>query len=133
LSLGLVDADHFKNINSTYLLSGGDHVLTWLGQVLQSSIRGSDAIGRVGGEEFMVVAPGTDLSGAQVLGERLRGNVETGRTAYNGKPIHVTVSVGFAVADSASVVGYERLREAAAAALAEAKAQGRNRVVIKVL
>jgi diguanylate cyclase (GGDEF)-like protein len=133
LSLGLIDADRFKDINSVYLLSGGDHVLTWLGQSLQSSIRGSDAIGRVGGEEFMVVAPGTDEAGAVVLGERLRANVEAGRTLYKGREIKVTVSVGFAVVESNGVVGYEKLREAAAAALADAKMAGRNRCKVRTV
>ena len=133
LALGLIDVDRFKDINSSYLLSGGDHVLTWLGQVLQASIRGSDAIGRVGGEEFMVVAPGTDVEGAAVLAERLRANVEEGRTAYKGREILVTVSVGFAVIDAAGAVGYEKMREAAAAALADAKAAGRNRSKVRII
>jgi len=133
LALGLIDADRFKDINSSYLLSGGDHVLTWLGQVLQASIRGSDAIGRVGGEEFMVVAPGTDADGAAVLAERLRANVEIGRTVYKSREIQVTVSVGFAVVEDGAVVGYERLREASAAALADAKAAGRNRSKVRVV
>ncbi|HEY2784771.1 MAG TPA: diguanylate cyclase [Fimbriiglobus sp.] len=133
LALGLIDADRFKDINSAYLLSGGDHVLTWLGQTLQASIRGSDAIGRVGGEEFMVVAPGTDETGAVVLAERLRSNVEEGQAIYKGQEIRVTVSVGFAVVESAGVIGYERLREASAAALADAKAAGRNRSKVKIV
>ncbi|MCZ2343490.1 MAG: diguanylate cyclase [Bacteroidales bacterium] len=131
LGFGLIDADRFKQINSTYLLSGGDHVLTWLGQILQSATRAADSIGRVGGEEFMVVAPNTDLEGAAVLAERLRVTVEQGRTSYRNQHIPVTVSVGFAVAGAATSVGYEQLREQAAAALADAKAQGRNQCVIR--
>lgn len=133
IAFGLVDADRFKQINSQYLLSGGDHVLVWLGHTLQASIRATDAIGRVGGEEFMVVAPATDATGAETLGERLRSTVEAGQTVFNGTPIRVTVSGGLAVAPAGLSVGYEQLREVAAAALAEAKATGRNRCVVRLV
>ncbi len=133
IAFGLVDADRFKLINSKYLLSGGDHVLTWLGHSLQGSIRATDAIGRVGGEEFMVVAPATDLAGAEILSERMRSMVASGETMFHSTPIRVTVSVGFSVALAGVPVGYEQLRELAAAALAEAKATGRNRCTIKVI
>ena len=133
IAFGLLDADHFKQINSYYLLSGGDHVLAWLGQTLQASIRATDALGRVGGEEFMVVAPLTDIGGVEVLAERLRATVETSETEFHGTPIRVTVSGGFAVAAEGVAVGYDQLREAAAAALAEAKATGRNRCVIRAI
>ncbi len=133
IAFGLIDADRFKSINSKYLLSGGDHVLTWLGHTLQQSIRSTDSLGRVGGEEFMVVAPNTDLTGAEILAERLRATVADSHTEYHGEPIPVTVSVGFAVATAGTPVGYEELRELAAAALSEAKSTGRNKCVIKVL
>src|SRR5205085_3650489 len=75
LTVALIDADNFKRVNSQYLLSGGDHVLTWLGQTLAKAVRTVDTVGRVGGEEFMVVAPETDLEGAHILGERIRTTV----------------------------------------------------------
>lgn len=131
LAFGLVDADWFREINSKYLHPGGDHVLTWLGQTLQEAIRATDSVGRVGGEEFMVVAPATDAAGAGILAERLRAAVAGGGTVYHGERIQVTVSVGFAVAPAGTPVGYEPLREAAAAALHEAKATGRNRCVVR--
>jgi diguanylate cyclase (GGDEF)-like protein len=133
LALGLIDADRFKDINGAHTLSGGDHVLVWLGQNLQSAIRATDALARVGGEEFMVVAPATDLAGAERLAERLRGNVARERTSFAGKPIAVTVSAGFAVAEHGEPVNFETMREVAAAALAEAKQTGRNRCVIRKL
>jgi diguanylate cyclase (GGDEF)-like protein len=133
IAFGLVDADRFKQINSRYLLCGGDHVLVWLGQTLSAAMRGTDALGRVGGEEFMVVAPGADAAGAEVLAERLRAAVADGETLYQSKPIRLTVSVGFAVAAADVTAGYEQLREVAASALAEAKATGRDRCVIRTL
>lgn len=131
LALGLLDADHFKEINTAYLHSGGDHTLVWLGRVLNETLRASDSLGRVGGEEFMVVAPGTDQDGAEVLAERLRANVADGRTTYNSQPIRLTVSVGFATASAGTPATYDQLRDAAAAALKVAKESGRNRCVVR--
>jgi len=133
LAVGLIDADNFKQINSAHLLSGGDHVLTWLGQTLGKAVRTVDTIGRVGGEEFMVVAPETDAEGAWILAERIRTTVESAETAYNGAAIQITVSVGMAVAPVGAEVTYDLLRHAAAAALGEAKVAGRNRSVLRVL
>src|SRR5262249_37709200 len=76
LALGLIDADHFKEINRRYLLPGGDQVLIDLAKVLTVSVRTADIVGRIGGEEFMVVAPETTMEGALVLGERIRTSVE---------------------------------------------------------
>ncbi len=130
VAIGLVDADHFKDINTNHTLSGGDHVLTWLGQVLNESVRGTDSLGRVGGEEFMVVAASTDTAGAEVLAERLRANVARDSTSFGGNEIRMTVSVGFAVALSGSVTPYDVIREHAASALKEAKLT-RNCCVIR--
>ncbi|CAN5562771.1 hypothetical protein BH11PLA2_BH11PLA2_04730 [soil metagenome] len=126
VALGLVDADHFKRINSEFLLSGGDHALMCLTRILQATVRGSDSVGRIGGEEFLVVAPYTDTVGADSLAERLRQAVEQTAIRYQGHVIPLTVSVGFAVAEANTVIGYEALRELAAAGLSEAKATGRN-------
>jgi len=132
VAFGLIDADHFKLINSRYLLSGGDRVLTALAHTLQRTVRAAtDAVGRIGGEEFMVVAAGTDAEGAAILAERLREAVEECVVESNEDRIRVTVSIGFAVADADAAVGYEALRETAAEALSEAKSAGRNRCVVR--
>ncbi|MGL6076935.1 MAG: GGDEF domain-containing response regulator [Fimbriiglobus sp.] len=131
-AIGIIDADRFKSINSKYLLCGGDHVLNWLAQILQNSTRSSDSIGRVGGEEFMVVAPDTDVAGANVLAERLRSTVAAQPTIYQGESIPITVSIGMAVLDSDAIITYEQLRSVATAALDEAKSQGRNCCVTKI-
>ncbi|MBN9522334.1 diguanylate cyclase [bacterium] len=133
LTLALIDADHFKDINTAHLQTGGDHVLAWLARVLSDALRGSDSLGRVGGEEFMVVAPDTDAGGAQVLGERLRGRVAASATEYADKPIRVTVSVGLAVAPLGVSVGYDQLYKAAAAALKDAKDGGRNCCAVRTV
>src|SRR5947199_218779 len=81
----------------------------------------ADTVGRVGGEEFIVVAPETTLEGAIVLGERIRSAVDGFAFSYKGHPIRVTVSVGFAVVSEDVVAEYDQLKHIAAAALAEAK------------
>ena len=133
LALGLVDADFFKDINTRYLLPGGDHVLTWLGATLVNSVRTIDTVGRVGGEEFMIVAPDTNIEGAEILAERVRKTVASGITEYKGDTITITVSVGMVVADASTLVGYDQMRHAASAALSDAKKSGRNCCVVREL
>jgi diguanylate cyclase (GGDEF)-like protein len=133
LALALVDADFFKEINTRYLLPGGDHVLAWLGATLVNSVRTIDTVGRVGGEEFMIVAPDTNTEGAEILAERVRKTVELNGTEYKGETIHITVSVGMVVADASTLVGYDQMRHAASAALSDAKKRGRNCCVVREL
>jgi diguanylate cyclase (GGDEF)-like protein len=133
LALGLIDVDHFKKINSDYLLPGGDKVLVDLGRVLAASLRTVDVLGRIGGEEFLVIAPETNEEGAMVLAERIRINVEKHGFQYKEHTIPVTVSVGFAVTGSETVADYEQMKHIAAAALADAKLAGRNRCVVQTV
>jgi len=130
LALGLIDVDHFKEINARYLLPGGDKVLIDLGKVLPSSLRTVDLLGRIGGEEFLVIAPETNYDGAFVLGERIRTTVENEIFTYKDSQIAVRVSIGFAVVDDGVEVDYESMKDKAAAALSEAKNTGRNKCVI---
>ena len=129
LSIALIDVDHFKAINERYLLPGGDKVLVDLAKVLTSTLRGVDFLGRIGGEEFMLVAPDTDLVGAEVMGDRIRGTVERATFVYKDEVIPVRVSIGFAVAEGNVPAEYENMKHLAAAALSEAKNTGRNRCV----
>jgi diguanylate cyclase (GGDEF)-like protein len=130
LALGLIDVDHFKQINANYLLPGGDRVLVELAKCLTGSLRNVDIVGRIGGEEFLVIAPETGTEGAAALGERIRTAVERHVFTYKEHTIHVTVSVGFAVADEGLAADYEQMKHIAAAALSEAKVTGRNRCVL---
>jgi diguanylate cyclase (GGDEF)-like protein len=131
LAIGIVDADFFRNINTRYLLPGGDHVLICLAQTLSDSLRAVDTVGRIGGEEFMVVAPETNREGALILAERIRTAVENKVMRWKGESIQITVSVGFAVVEAHQLSTYDQLKHTAAAALAEAKNAGRNRSVIR--
>jgi diguanylate cyclase len=133
LAIGIVDVDHFKQINDKYLYPGGDYVLVHLTRVLSGLLRTVDSIGRIGGEEFFIVAPETTAEGAQVLAERIRSTVELTPFTYNGARIKVTVSVGFAVADPDSRADPKRIKLLASGAVHEAKESGRNQTVVRVL
>jgi diguanylate cyclase (GGDEF)-like protein len=131
LALGLIDADHFKEINRRHLWPGGDQALMGLARALIGSLRAGDSVGRIGGEEFLLIAPETDLAGGHSLGERIRSLIEQTPINYKGQAIGVTVSIGFAVADTGVGAQYEELKHVAAEALAEAKTNGRNRCVVR--
>jgi len=138
IALVMIDADHFGQVNRDYTHAAGDQVLVWLAGVMQGSIRASDSLGRWAGEEFFVVAPGTDLPGAEVLAERLRTNLEASQTVYTDRDsrshtIRMTISLGVAVADANTPVSYEQLRDIAMEAEREAKGTGRNKVVTRVI
>jgi diguanylate cyclase (GGDEF)-like protein len=129
LAIGLVDVDHFKEINARYLLPGGDKVLVDLAKALKGSLRTVDLLGRIGGEEFLVIAPETNMEGAIVLGERIRSTIEKTEFSYKGETIPVRVSIGFSVAEEGVTTDYEMMKHTAAAALAEAKNTGRNKCI----
>ena len=124
----LIDADHFKRINDRYGHDGGDKVLQALVACIQGILRSDDIVGRVGGEEFLVLTPGVDEHGVLALAERIRRTVERSPPVVDGEPVPLTVSIGVAVAgpgewDMAAV------RRHADAALYTAKRAGRNRVM----
>jgi len=129
LAVAMCDLDHFKGVNDSFGHPAGDAVLAGAGEVIRRMLRATDAAGRYGGEEFLLVLPGTDLAGARVVAERVRAAIEeTGFDVGVEAPHRVTVSVGIAeLGDGQSV---EALVAAADEALYEAKVAGRNRVVV---
>ena len=133
LAVGLIDADRFKQINTRHFLSGGDHALVCLARVLQHTLRTTDAVGRVGGEEFLIIAPETDRAGAEILSERLRAAVEEADIRFDGHKIDLTVSLGFVVVEGNTPTTYDTLRALAAEALHQAKRGGRNQTQLRVL
>jgi diguanylate cyclase (GGDEF)-like protein len=135
LSLIVVDVDHFKRMNDNYGHPYGDKVLKRIASLMTEALRhGGDVAARFGGEEFVILLPGTDQASAQVVAERLRKLVEVaGFPAVDGaerlaRKITATVSCGVATAYPATENGQQKLLEAADRALYEAKAEGRNRV-----
>ncbi len=131
LSLVVVDVDLFKKVNDTHGHATGDQVLQAVGAALARHLRAGDLAGRYGGEEFLVVLPGSNPIGARIASERIRRALEALVIETDHGPIRVTASFGGA---SISGPGCARLRDdvfaKADAALYEAKRLGRNRVVI---
>jgi diguanylate cyclase (GGDEF)-like protein len=123
------DIDHFKRINDTYGHPFGDTVLIAIARVLKQAVRRIDVIGRIGGEEFIIILPGMAADGAVAVGERVRLAIEQEPIAFEGKRVHVTVSVGLATYPSNGIRGKEELLKAADDALYQAKRSGRNRLI----
>ncbi len=125
LTLILFDADYFKKINDRYGHPAGDAVLRQLAATLTATFRQIDVVARVGGEEFAILLPSTDLEGAQAVAERLREEVESQVVQIDGVGIKYTVSGGIA-SMSESLLGLDVLMKRADQALYAAKARGRN-------
>jgi diguanylate cyclase (GGDEF)-like protein len=122
----MLDLDHFKRINDTHGHAAGDAVLQAVAQRLQGSVRTTDTLARMGGEEFMVLLPLNDIEGAMVHAERIRRSVGDTPIATPGGDLVVTLSLG--VADAlGSDTNFEPVVSRADAALYRAKSQGRNR------
>lgn len=122
-----IDADHFKAINDRYGHPGGDAVLQHLAAILGETFREVDVVARIGGEEFAVLLPSTDLPRAAVVAERLRSAVASQIVHFDGQRIRYTVSAGVAsLADGDG--GIDLLLKRADQALYAAKRAGRNRV-----
>jgi len=128
VSLLIFDIDFFKSVNDTYGHAAGDAVLKEFSQRISQNVRGVDLACRMGGEEFVVVMPDTDLAYAKMVAERLRTRIgETPFKIDEGQDLNVTVSIGIAVVEGAGDTA-EKLIERADAALYRAKREGRNRV-----
>lgn len=131
----MIDVDHFKAVNDRYGHLVGDEVLRGITRRIGDEVRGSDVAARYGGEEFVILLPATDAAAAGVLAERIRGVVaaQPFELGDDRKPLSVTVSIG--VADltperHADDDAGAKLIARADSALYEAKAGGRNMVVL---
>jgi diguanylate cyclase (GGDEF)-like protein len=129
-TLGFLDLDHFKQVNDTHGHSMGDQVLKAAADILHAQLRGSDVVGRYGGEEFLIVLPETPPSGAEEVFQRI---LETFRQARHpistGQQIGVTASIGIATHSPEhpyATIGH--LIDAADQALYQVKHHGRNNI-----
>jgi diguanylate cyclase (GGDEF)-like protein len=129
LSLLVMDIDYFKKINDNYGHDVGDLVLKTFADVLRGIVRKSDICARLGGEEFVVLLPNTDLEGARVLAERIRATVAKNPVEYDSTVILFTVSIGVAQYRK-GMQNIDELIEEADIALYRAKEGGRNRVEV---
>lgn len=127
----MLDLDHFKAINDNYGHRGGDEILKIFAREAVKPLRTSDLIGRVGGEEFAIILPETDLQRAVKIAERIRHRIENIQVPVGGLMVQFTVSIGV----SEIIVGEKDINAAlnrADKALYKAKRTGRNRVCQKL-
>lgn len=129
LSMLLIDIDHFKSVNDNYGHDYGDYVLEELTKIIKKSIRKTDEVVRMGGEEFAILSPKTTAKQGIVFSERLRDLVEKSTFSFNGVEINVTISIGF-INNKAEEVQPTSLFKLVDNALYRAKNSGRNRVEI---
>jgi diguanylate cyclase (GGDEF)-like protein len=123
------DIDHFKKVNDTYGHAAGDDVLKQFAAILKDEAREIDRVGRYGGEEFLLLLPGTVLDSAVTFAERVRQRVEQNKFTFEGGTLTRTVSLGVASWPHPKIQGREGMLKAADDALYVAKEMGRNRVV----
>ncbi|MCL2153545.1 MAG: diguanylate cyclase [Oscillospiraceae bacterium] len=130
LSLILLDIDRFKDFNDTYGHQKGDEVLRIIATTLKDSLRrSSDFAARWGGDEFVILLPGTDMKGALINAERIRENIEQTRIPVQSPCcVDVTVSIGVATLVPSQDVNQNELISQADKALYGAKEKGRNNV-----
>jgi diguanylate cyclase (GGDEF)-like protein len=130
LSVGMFDIDHFKDINDAYGHQAGDEALVAFARRIHDRVRDYDSLGRYGGDEFLLIAPGSMGHSDEKLYERLRVAVADAEIATNAGTLSLTVSIG--VAPGTGMSSVDALLATADAALYQAKAEGRNRVAYAV-
>jgi diguanylate cyclase (GGDEF)-like protein len=131
LALLVIDLDFFKHVNDQFGHDVGDKVLMHFASVLEQSIRISDIACRMGGEEFVVIAPNTEQQTVGILAQRILSNVEQNQPAGLALSRRLTVSIGVAIADFEKDSNqWSDTLKRADAALYEAKAAGRNTFII---
>lgn len=122
----MIDVDHFKKINDEFLHAAGDAVLRIIASSIAAVVRPYDSVGRVGGEEFLIVAPGCGLTETWELAERVRTHVASCNFMAGGAAMHVSLSLGIATGEA--VADSKKVLHNADTALYQAKNAGRNRV-----
>jgi diguanylate cyclase (GGDEF)-like protein len=125
LSMLMVDIDHFKQVNDRYGHAVGDEAIIAVADACTNGKRQPDIVGRLGGEEFAILLPETDLAQATIVADRLCTSIAEHDLVAHKVHFKVTASIGIAAA-SASMSGLDVLMRAADQALYQAKAQGRN-------
>jgi two-component system cell cycle response regulator len=129
----LADIDHFKKVNDTYGHLCGDEVLRVVARRMKDCIRPYDTVGRYGGEEFLIVAPASDVQGGMALAERIRGVIESQPISTPQGEVRVTVSLGVAASGDPGGSDPQMLLRLADDALYRAKELGRNRSELATL
>lgn len=125
LALILLDVDHFKHVNDVHGHPVGDRILVELTERIRQSLRPPDHFGRWGGEEFMIICPGTDIRDAEKIALTVKEHIEREPFAGVGR-----ITASFGLANAASHLTLDVMIQRADAALYLAKAKGRNRVEV---
>ncbi len=126
LSIIVLDLDHFKAINDHHGHKCGDIALTAAAQWIKESLRSSDVVFRIGGEEFAILLSDTDLAGAELLAERIRNAIEFQTLSYDQATIKITASLGTSTLHADDTV--DTFIKRAVEAMCKAKKNGRNQV-----
>jgi diguanylate cyclase (GGDEF)-like protein len=124
----VIDIDYFKRINDNYGHRKGDEVLKEIARLIKDCLRKVDTIARWGGEEFVILMPGTDSQKAYVAAERIKDTIE--KNSFSGINEKITISIGISSIPSEYIDSAEKFIDTADNALYEAKAKGRNLIVI---
>jgi len=130
LSIMVLDIDHFKAVNDNYGHGVGDEVLVLFYQTCLEAVRSSDVVARIGGEEFVIIMPNTELNNAHKFAERLRKKIALLEINIAQNRISVTVSIGVSQWKSDFFINAETFVAHADKSLYQAKNSGRNRVVV---
>ena len=128
-ALLLLDLDHFKRLNDTWGHPAGDAVLRNVAGVASRTVRSTDLVGRLGGEEFIVLLPSTSFEAARKLAEKLHQRLEASPTPWEPLPLTVTASIGVSGTTALEKRNFDSLYTEADKALYLAKTRGRNRVM----
>lgn len=129
LVLAYIDIDDFKKINDKYGHGGGDKVLESIGLILRQNLRESDLVGRIGGEEFSIVLPGTNIEDANCVLEAIMAIVANNEVEFSSNVIQYSVSIGITVMDDSSQFDSQELSRRADLALYQAKSKGKNCII----
>jgi len=129
ISIGMADIDNFKQINDTYGHQAGDTVLTQISERIKLSLRSYDAVGRYGGEEFLLVLSKSGQKKAKTIGEKIRSAIAKYPFKIPQGDIHVTMSIGMTTIKPTKKIEIDTLIKMADQALYDAKAGGRDQVV----
>jgi diguanylate cyclase (GGDEF)-like protein len=124
-SIIMLDIDHFKKVNDTHGHPVGDEVIKGVADCVRSTIRKTDIAGRIGGEEFMIISPLSDLKAATLVAEKIRQRVE--QTEFSNLKLRITISLG--VTEYSAIDTISELTKRVDDNLYAAKHGGRNRVV----
>ncbi|HVN14907.1 MAG TPA: diguanylate cyclase, partial [Anaerolineales bacterium] len=130
LSAILLDVDHFKNANDHYGHAIGDRMLTDIAQILRANLRTKEIVGRIGGDEFAIVLPGSNQTQGKQIAQRLKTKISSHSFRFDQSSFSLTASIGIAELNQGSEDNLGILLNHADQAMYSAKRSGRNKIVI---